>query len=405
MENNLKQLINEFGSPQVLIDNWTEDFKGYAIWSFEETIIWDYKGLYYSGKKINSDINEIQIILDQWKKDSDNLAAVGIINYNFKNILFPHLKFKNYDKNFPYLFFGKPKIIKEYKIESENMKEHIELNLISDILNIGDYSSKIKQIKKELENGNAYQINYTMPKKYSLVDNPINIYLKLRKMIKPKFGYYFKIDNDEILSFSPEQFFKKENNNIYSYPMKGTRKRSQNKLLDKSFKNELKFSSKDKSEHLMIVDLIRNDLGKISNFGSIHVDNLYNIESYETVHQMVSCVRGQLKENINEFDIIKALFPGGSITGAPKESAMSIIDNLENYSRNIYTGSIGFIKSNGDMNFNIPIRTLTAKNQIGTYPVGGGIVWESDIKDEWEEAQIKSIILSDFKIKKSYKNV
>jgi len=405
MENNLNQLINEFGSPQVLIDNWSENFKGYAIWSFEETITWNYKGLYYSGKKINSDINEIQIILDQWKKESDNLAAVGFINYNFKNILFPHLKFKNYDKNFPYLFFGKPKIIKEYKIESANFEENKELNLISDILNIDDYSSKIKQIKKELEYGNAYQINYTMPKKYSLVDKPINIYLKLRKVIKPKFGYYFKIDNDEILSFSPEQFFKKENNNIYSYPMKGTRKRSKDLLQDQLLKNELKLSSKDKSEHLMIVDLIRNDLGKISDYGSIHVDDLFNIESYETVHQMVSCVKGKLRQNINEVDIIKALFPGGSITGAPKESAMCIIDDLENYSRNIYTGAIGFITNKGDMNFNIPIRTLTARNQIGTYPVGGGIVWESEIKDEWEEAQIKSRILSASKIKKSYKNV
>ena len=187
--------------------------------------------------------------------------------------------------------------------------------------------------------------------------------------------------------------------------MKGTRKRSHNQLLDKSLKDELKFSSKDKSEHLMIVDLIRNDLGKISHFGSINVENLFNIESFETVHQMVSCVSGKLKNNINEFDIIKALFPGGSITGAPKESAMSIIDNLENYSRNIYTGTIGYITNKGDMNFNIPIRTLTAQNNIGTYPVGGRIVWESKIKEQWEEAQIKSKILSDFKIKKSYKNV
>ena len=405
MANNLNKLINEFGFPQVLIDNWTEDFKGYAIWSFEETIIWNDKGLFHSGKRINSDINEIQIILDNWKKASKSLAAVGFINYNFKNILFPHLKFKNYDKKFPYLFFGKPKLIKEYKIGAENFEKIIELNLISDILNINDYSSKIRKIKKELKNGNAYQINYTMPKKYSLVNTPINIYLECRKIIKPKFGYYFKIDNHEILSFSPEQFFIKKSNYIYSYPMKGTRKRSRNKLLDKSLKNELKFSSKDKAEHLMIVDLIRNDLGKISHFGSINVDNLFDIESFETVHQMVSCVSGKLKNNINEFDIIKALFPGGSITGAPKESAMSIIDNLENYSRNIYTGTIGYITNKGDMNFNIPIRTLTAQNNIGTYPVGGGIVWESKIKEEWAEAQIKSKILSDFKIKKSYKNV
>ena len=405
MQNNLKKLIDKFGNPQVLIDNWTDNFKGYAIWDFEETILWDYTGLYYSGKKINSDINELQLILDIWKKESDNFAAVGFINYNFKDILFPHLKFKNFDKKFPYLFFGKPKLIKEYNITPEKFNKQIELTMVSDILSMNDYISKIKKIKKELEYGNAYQINFTMPQKYNLVDKPINIYLALRNIIKPKFGYYFKIDDNEILSFSPEQFLKKEKNRIYSYPMKGTRGRSNNKLLDQSLKNELKFSSKDKAEHLMIVDLVRNDLGKISTFGSIDVTNLFNIESYSTVHQMVSCVRGILKNNIKEIDIIKALFPSGSITGAPKESAMRIIDNLENYSRNIYTGAMGFITSKGDMNFNIPIRTLTAKNKIGTYPVGGGIVWKSKIKDEWEEAQIKSKILSNFKIKEFLQNV
>ena len=126
------------------------------------------------------------------------------------------------------------------------------------------------------------------------------------------------------------------------------------------------------------------------------VNNLFNIQSHETVHQMVSEVSGELNDNVNEMKIIQALFPGGSVTGAPKESAMKIIDRIENYNRNIYTGSIGYIKNNGDMNFNIPIRTMTIQNNIATYPVGGGIVWDSTSKEEWDEAQLKSKILQDF---------
>ena len=144
----------------------------------------------------------------------------------------------------------------------------------------------------------------------------------------------------------------------------------------------------------MIVDLLRNDIGKISKYGTVNVKDLFNVESFETVHQMVTEVSGILKNNINETNVIKALFPGGSITGAPKESAMKIIDKIENYKRNIYTGAIGYVCSNGNMNFNMPIRTMTIKDDQGTYPVGGGIVWDSVTIEEWEEAQLKSKILN-----------
>ena len=143
----------------------------------------------------------------------------------------------------------------------------------------------------------------------------------------------------------------------------------------------------------MIVDLLRNDLGKICDIGSIKVHNLYGIQSFETIHHMVTDIKGQLSENITETDIIKAMFPGGSITGAPKESAMSIIDTLEPQSRNIYTGNAGYILNNGDMSFNICIRTLLKTNNFYEYGIGGGIVWDSNAEDEWHEAQHKSKIL------------
>ena len=144
----------------------------------------------------------------------------------------------------------------------------------------------------------------------------------------------------------------------------------------------------------MIVDLIRNDLGKICKYNSVNVDELFNVKSYNTIHHMVTKIHGELKANIKEKDIFKALFPGGSITGAPKQRAIEIIDEIENYSRGIYTGSMGLITNSGNMIFNIAIRTLTLNNKIITYPVGGGIVWDSNHEDERLEAIQKSKILS-----------
>tara|TARA_B100000959_G_C14770687_1_gene537345 strand:+ start:9 stop:686 length:678 start_codon:yes stop_codon:yes gene_type:complete len=218
--------------------------------------------------------------------------------------------------------------------------------------------------------------------------------MNLRKKAQPEYGYYINYKNYKILSFSPELFFKKENNTLISYPMKGTRPRSINSKKDQKLKVELKNSLKDKAEHLMIVDLLRNDIGKIAIPGSVSVDDMFKVNSYQTVHQMISCIKGKLDNSIQEQDIICALFPGGSVTGAPKESAMKIIDNLENYSRDIYTGSIGYITPNGNLNFNIAIRTMTINNNIAKYPVGGGIVWDSIPIQEWEEAQLKSKILN-----------
>ena len=143
----------------------------------------------------------------------------------------------------------------------------------------------------------------------------------------------------------------------------------------------------------MIVDLLRNDLGKICEFGTVKTKNLYDVQTYETVHHMVTEVCGELNSKVNFIEIIKALFPGGSITGAPKESAMKIIDSIENYSRGIYTGAMGYIKKNGDMDFNIAIRTLTVDNDTIEYPVGGGIVWDSKSEEEWIETKTKSKIL------------
>ena len=390
----LSELINKYGDPKLLIDHWDADYLGLACYDFEETLEWNEKGLFLNNNQVNNpSLDTIHDILESWKNDRD-ISAVGYISYNFKNKIYPHINFKNKKNNQPYLFFAKPSKLIEYNIVEEDIQTSEILKLQTDLMDINQYSKIIDEIKQELYKGNTYQINFTMPKEYLSLDTPINIFLQLRQKAKPKFGYYLKHNDIDILSFSPEQFFKRTENMIYSYPMKGTRPRSNIKSKDELLKTELQKSRKDKAEHLMIVDLLRNDIGKISKYGSVKVNNLYGIQSYETVHQMVSEVSGELIDDIHEMNIIEALFPGGSVTGAPKESAMKIIDRLEDYNRNIYTGAIGYIKNNGDMNFNIPIRTMTIYNNIVTYPVGGGIVWDSTSKEEWNEAQLKSKILS-----------
>ena len=215
----------------------------------------------------------------------------------------------------------------------------------------------------------------------------------MRNIAKPDCGFYLNTKEFQILSVSPERFFKSHDSIIKTFPIKGTRKRNKNLILDQLAKEELSNSIKDRAEHLMIVDLLRNDLGRICDYGSVKTKNLYKIESFETVHHMVTEISGKLKNNINESSIINALFPGGSITGAPKERAMEIIDLIENYNRKFYTGSFGYITSDNKIDMNIAIRSMTVLNNKGEYPVGGGIVWDSNPIQEWNEAQSKSIII------------
>ena len=217
--------------------------------------------------------------------------------------------------------------------------------------------------------------------------------MSLREISKPLCGIYINAEKFQLLSASPERFFKTNDKIIKTYPIKGTRKRSQNPIEDRQIAKELFHSQKDRAEHLMIVDLLRNDLGRICNFGSVETKNLYKIESFETVHHMVTEVMGNLKSDVTESSIMSALFPGGSITGAPKERALEIIDSVEDYNRNFYTGALGYISPNGNMDMNIAIRTMTIADSKGVYPVGGGIVWDSDPKSEWEEAHHKGAII------------
>ena len=212
----------------------------------------------------------------------------------------------------------------------------------------------------------------------------------MRNINPAPFAAYIDFGMGQLLSSSPERFLQIRNGKVQTRPIKGTRPRGATELEDSANRQELLESEKDRAELLMIVDLMRNDLGRVCKTGSVKVTEMYHIEDYSTVFQLVSTIEGELEEGIHALDCIKAAFPGGSITGAPKIRAMEIIDEIEPTQRNVYTGSIGYVGFNGDADLNIVIRTILQKDDTAYFQVGGGIVWDSDAEMEYEETLVKA---------------
>ena len=253
-----------------------------------------------------------------------------------------------------------------------------------------DYLKAVQRVKDYIRTGDIYQANLTQRFKCNTEESPFSIYSRLRRLNPAPFACYMNFGEGHILSSSPERFLKIRENMIETRPIKGTRPRGRTAEEDKANKAELLSSEKDKSELLMIVDLERNDLGKVSKTGTVKVPELFYPEEYATVHHLVATVTGEMQDDINSIDVIKAAFPGGSITGAPKIRAMEIIDELEPTQRNIYTGSIGYLGFNGSIDLNIAIRTIVMKEGTAFFQAGGGIVWDSNPELEYEETLHKA---------------
>ncbi len=252
------------------------------------------------------------------------------------------------------------------------------------------FKNSVRKIKNYIKNGDVYQVNLTQRFSGTTELSSYELYRDLRKISPAPFGAYLNFDSFHILSNSPERFIKCFDNKIQTRPIKGTRPRGKDKIEDLKLQDELLNSEKDKAELLMIVDLQRNDLGKISKVGTVKVPELFVIEPYANVNHLVATVEGELEEGKSCIDIIKATFPGGSITGAPKIRAMEIIDELENTKRNVYTGSLGYIGFDGSMDLNIAIRTIIKKDDNLYFQVGGGITWDSNEEDEYNETLYKA---------------
>jgi para-aminobenzoate synthetase component 1 len=255
------------------------------------------------------------------------------------------------------------------------------------------YLKNVIQLKDEIQHGNIYEVNYCQEfyAENVEIDNPLNTYFKLNSLTKAPYSSFFSINEFSIFSGSPECFLRKEGNKLISSPIKGTHKRGASAEEDKRFKHDLLNDQKERSENVMIVDLVRNDLSKIAAKGSVNVDELFGIYTFETVHQMISTISCEVRENVSFSDILKATFPMGSMTGAPKMSAMQLIEKHEDFQRGIYSGSVGFIAPNGDFDFNVIIRTLiyNAKKKYLSCPVGGAITINSSPEKEYEECLIK----------------
>ncbi len=267
--------------------------------------------------------------------------------------------------------------------------ENLEINETQ-----SEYEKNIEEIKRLIAIGDTYQVNYTLKSKFNFNGDITAFVTSLIFNQSAEYSAFINDENNYIISISPELFFKTDGNRIISKPMKGTIKRGINIDYDFAKSEQLKNSKKDKAENIMIVDLLRNDIGKISKFNSVKVHRLFEIQKYETLFQMTSTVSGELKEKLFS-SVIKNLFPCGSITGAPKIRTMEIINSLEKEPRGIYTGTIGLI-DNGDFNFNIPIRTITVNknNSSGIMGIGSGIVWDSKPSDEFDEAKLKGNFLT-----------
>ena len=243
----------------------------------------------------------------------------------------------------------------------------------------------VERIKDYIAAGDTFQVNFSQRFDVSFSGSKVELYAKLRSLNPSPFSFYFELGDFAAVSCSPERLLRVNDGLAETRPIAGTRRRGRNEREDYFLERELMLSEKERAEHVMLVDLERNDLGRVCEYGTVEVDELMVVEKYSHVIHIVSNVVGKLKRDVSPIDAIKALFPGGTITGAPKVRTMEIIAELEPTRRGLYTGSVGYIGFNGNLDLNIVIRTLLFKENLGMLQVGAGIVWDSDPLKEYEE--------------------
>jgi para-aminobenzoate synthetase len=253
------------------------------------------------------------------------------------------------------------------------------------------YLDDIAECKRRLFEGESYEICLTNKITADVSPDPLPLYRRLRRVNPAPFSAFLRFGDTAVLSSSPERFLRVGRDRwVEAKPIKGTSRRGESAAEDVHLAEELRVGEKNRAENLMITDLLRNDLGVVCEVGTVHVPFLMHVETYETVHQLVSTVRGLLREDVEPPDCIRACFPGGSMTGAPKKRTMEIIDELEGEARGVYSGAIGFLGLSGGCDLNIVIRTLVIDGESTTLGVGGAIIMQSDAEDEYQETLLKA---------------
>ena len=341
----------------------------------------------------------------------------GYLSYDLKNDIEP-LSSENFDGlNFPDLYFFQPKKLFLFKDKSVTIKylncicDEVESDLVaissfsktaeskvSNNIKIESRVSKASYIEKvtamlsHIKRGNIYEANFCQ-EFYAIAQlNPLETYFSLNSISQTPFATFLKNGNQFLLSSSPERFIKKEGSIITSQPIKGTTRRSDNSNEDEDLKFALKNDQKERSENIMIVDLVRNDLSKIAKKGTVKVTELCEIHSFKQVHHMISTVEAEVLPTVSAVGVIAAAFPMGSMTGAPKISAMTIIEELEETKRGVYSGAVGYFSPQGDFDFNVVIRSIlyNASNSYVSFSVGSAITSKSTPEKEYEECLVKA---------------
>ena len=286
----------------------------------------------------------------------------------------------------------------DYALEQYEAKQcrTCQVHNIRNTIEKDTYIRDIDAVREAIARGDTYQVNYTFKHKFDFDGNGEDLFFNLCMKQSASYTAFIRCLNRDILSLSPELFFQRKAGSVVVKPMKGTMERGINNADDIRKADELHNSIKNRAENVMIVDLLRNDLGRISEAGSVRVEKLYEIEKYETLFQMTSTIRSRLKTDVNWFEFFKSMFPCGSVTGAPKINTMRIIDRLEKEPRGVYTGSMGYIAPDNTSVFNVAIRTvvLDRLEKSGEMGIGSGIIYDSDPHSEFDECLLKADFLT-----------
>lgn len=322
--------------------------------------------------------------------NTQGLYAVGFLTYEAAAAF--HLTAHIPTNNLPLLWFGlyrAPKILRQLPAPAH----HYTAQQWEPALDAAAYTTALHTIKNEIAQGNTYQVNFTFPLYTPFHGDAYSLFTHLVQAQQASYTAYFDLGEQVICSASPELFFQLDGETLWSKPMKGTMARGRTPATDHQNRQFLLESEKNQAENVMIVDMIRNDMGRVCQTGSVHVPHLFTAEPYPTLWQMTSTVAGTTTAPIS--DILAAMFPCASITGAPKVRTMEIIRGLESRPRSLYTGSIGYLAPGRQAQFNVAIRTALVDRAAGQarYHIGSGIVWDSDAGAEWEECLLKARIL------------
>ena len=409
--------VNDFIQMKEKVLNWAQQFNtfsfldnhGYQIKPHTQECILAAGVKRYISAHSGDALSQLQLFIDEKKA-----WYFGHLSYDLKNELEPLSSGHPDHIGFPDLFFFEPEYIIQLnetgmEITGENPQQVFdvisktgnpslrEINTNSSVqsrLSREEYISTIEQLRWHILRGDCYEINFCQEFfiEHATID-PLVLYKQLTAVSPNPFSALYRVDDKWLLCASPERFLKNDAGTLLSQPIKGTSKRAPtDEKKDLETRDALQHSDKDRSENVMIVDLVRNDLAKICEEGSVKVDELYGIYSFPQVHQMISTISGRLKKDTCFSDIMRATFPMGSMTGAPKRKVMELIEKYEKTKRGIFSGAVGYIAPSGDFDFNVVIRSLmyNAATHYLSFQAGSGITFYSDPANEWEECMMKA---------------